>query len=41
MINLRIQGVDTGWAAFIFEAVVVALWIWLTIKLIDRRVQMK
>lgn len=41
VIDLRIQGIDAGWAAFAFEAIVVALCIWLTIKLIDRRVQIK
>jgi len=41
VMDLRIQGLDAGWAAFVFEAVVVVLCIWLTIKLIDRRVQIK
>lgn len=41
VLDLRIQGIDAGWAAFVFEAVVVVLCIWLTIKLIDRRVQIK
>lgn len=41
VMDLRIQGIDAGLGAFVFEAIVVVLCIWLTIKLIDRRVQMK
>lgn len=41
VVDIRIESVTAGWAAFVFEAIVAALAVWLTVRLIDRRVQIK
>ncbi|WP_172195481.1 hypothetical protein [Saccharibacillus qingshengii] len=38
-LTMQVQGLNAGWGAFLFELAVIAGFVWLTVRLIDRRVR--
>ncbi|WP_172252383.1 hypothetical protein [Saccharibacillus deserti] len=38
-LTMQVRGLDAGWGAFLFELAVMAGFVWLTVRLIDRRVR--